>query len=56
MEAIRDIGEIVYEGLELEDKLLEIFTEDFSKGTKYNKVIEIVVIQKDKELYFNKKT
>lgn len=54
MEAVRDIGEIIYEGLKLEDKLLEIFTEDFSKGTKYNKIIEIVVSNKEKELHFNK--
>lgn len=43
MEAIREIGRLEYQKIQLEDKLLEIFTEDFSKGTNYDKVMEIIL-------------
>ena len=37
MESVRSIGKFKYNSIESEDKTLEIFTEDFSKGTNYNK-------------------
>ena len=39
MESVRSIGKFKYNSIESEDKTLEIFTEDFSKGTNYNKVL-----------------
>ena len=34
MESVRSIGKFKYNSIESEDKTLEIFTEDFSKGTR----------------------
>ncbi len=49
MDAIRKIGISKYNSIESEDKLLEVFTENFN-GTKYNKVLEIR-ISKHEKLY-----
>ncbi|MEG0307885.1 MAG: TIGR02556 family CRISPR-associated protein [Clostridium sp.] len=47
--AIRDIGKVEVDKIMGDDKFLQIFTEDFSKGTKYDKVLEIVLtLSKDK--------
>ena len=44
MESVRSIGKFKYNSIESEDKTLEIFTEDISKGTNYNKVLEIRIL------------
>lgn len=53
MDAIRKIGIYKYNSIESEDKLLEIFTEDF-KGTKYNKVLEVRISNRDGLYEFDK--
>lgn len=52
MRAIKDIGELQYNSLETEDKLLEVFTEDPSDGGKYKIVNEIVVSYVDDGFIF----
>ena len=52
MESVRSIGKFKYNSIESEDKTLEIFTEDFSKGTNYNKVLEIRILDNKEELNF----
>ncbi|MDP4146886.1 MAG: TIGR02556 family CRISPR-associated protein [Bacillota bacterium] len=43
MQSIKEIGNLEFRKIEGDDKYLEIFTEDFSKGTKYKTVFEIVI-------------
>ncbi len=43
MEAIKQIGEHEFNKVKGDDKYLEIFTEDFSKGTNYKLVLEIIL-------------
>ena len=50
MESVRSIGKFKYNSIESEDKTLEIFTEDFSKGTNYNKVLEIRILDNKEEV------
>ena len=52
MESVRSIGKFKYNSIESEDKTLEIFTEDFSKGTNYNKVLEIRILDNKEEVNF----
>ncbi|WP_304576933.1 TM1802 family CRISPR-associated protein, partial [Romboutsia ilealis] len=52
MESVRNIGKFKYNSIKSEDKDLEIFTEDFSKGSKYNKALEIRILDNKKELNF----
>lgn len=52
MEAIKDIGTISYEDIKSEDKLLEIFTEDFSKGSNYDRVIEVELLYENYDLEY----
>lgn len=52
LNAIRDIGKLQFEKIKGGDKFLEIFTEDFSKGTKYNKVLEIVLTVENNEALY----
>ena len=41
MESIRNIGDLRYNHINSEDKLLEIFTEDINSNGRYDKVLEI---------------
>ncbi|MPQ43648.1 TIGR02556 family CRISPR-associated protein [Clostridium tarantellae] len=53
MEAIKQIGELIFKNIDSEDKYLDIFTEDFSKSNKYNKILEIELSLKDNSMIFN---
>lgn len=50
--AIQKIGKLQFEKIKEDDRFLEIFTEDFSKGTKYNKVLEIVLTVENNEALY----
>jgi CRISPR-associated protein Csh1 len=52
MEAIKEIGSLKFKSIKGEDKYLEIFTEDFSKGTNYKTVLEIVLAYKGEKVNF----
>lgn len=52
MEAIKDIGNLLYESMEGDNKLLKIFTEDVSSGLKYNKILEIILKLDKDEIKF----
>lgn len=52
MEAIKSIGDLKYDSITSEDKLLDIFTED--TGGKYNKVLEIRLKYSDNILTFDR--
>lgn len=44
MESIKEIGSLEFRKMEGDDKYLEIFTEDFSTGTRYKTVFEIIIV------------
>ena len=54
MESIRNIGDLRYNHINSEDKLLEIFTEDINSNGRYDKVLEIRLKDIGDKLVFDK--
>jgi CRISPR-associated protein Csh1 len=53
LESIKEIGKVKLKDINCDDKFLEIFTVDISKGTKYDKIIEIILDSKNDDISFN---